>query len=132
MQTLLYGLIYGKQETQESEQKIEEFEQDLDYETVNNPIQNLEINISKTTPESQTIQQIYRRIKCLNEFKEYIERANSDKNTIYYRYIVNTTIHENDQVIYTILPGVFIRKLYPYLTSQDPDDFIRTLAFMEL
>jgi hypothetical protein len=43
-------------------------------------------------PENQTIIQIHRKIKLLNEFKKYIEYA--DQNTVYYRYIINTQIYE--------------------------------------
>jgi hypothetical protein len=116
MQGLLYGIVYGSDDKPQEPKKI----QKDDYETLG-------------CPEEQTINQIHRKIKCLNEFKQYINGAN--KNTVYFRCILNTTIHEREYgspVVYTILASPFFGKLYPYKTSQDPDEFFKTLAFMEL
>ena len=75
----LYDAFVGKQEPdpepilKPSTRKTEDFE-------------------SLTCPESQTIIQIHRKIKLLNEFKDYID--NADKNSVYYKYIINTEIYE--------------------------------------
>jgi len=115
MQGLLYGIVYGSDDKPHEQKKI----QKDDYETLG-------------CPEEQMINQIHRKIKCLNEFKQYI--ANANKNTVYFRYILNTTIHEREYgspVVYTILESPFFGKLYSYKT-QDTDEFFKTLVFMEL
>ncbi len=115
MQTLFYGFI-GKNEEVVKEDK----EDKEDFEIL-------------CCPETQMINQIHRKIKLLNEFKNYIENTNND--TIYYNYIVNTVIYESDSdsdqiILYTILPGIF-SNLYEYRLSNS-DDFFRMMAFLEL
>jgi len=106
MQNLFYGIVYGEQKTDQKD----------DYETL-------------TSPDEQMIIQIHRKVKLLNEFKKYIE----DKDTVYYRYIINTFIHEREYgmpVIYIIKKGPFFGNLYLYKTTQNIDDFFTFL--MEL
>ena len=119
MQTLFYGLI-GRNDSIDSKK---DSKQDLkqDYETLD-------------CPEAHTIIQIHRKIKLLNEFKNYIK--NTKKNTLYFKYIIGTKIHEYDyyhdqEIIYTIMPGIFGR-LCEYRTSENSDDFFKTLLFLEL
>jgi hypothetical protein len=116
MHGLIYGLVYGS-DNKPQQSKLQPRD---DFETLG-------------CPEAQTIVQIQRKNKFITEFKNYI--ANANDKTVYYRYILNTTIHEYEYdkpVVHTILASPFIGKLYPYKTSQDPDEFFRMMAFMEL
>jgi hypothetical protein len=124
MQSLFYTLI-GKEEPQQQHQQ--------------HLVQVFEL---LEAPGDQTINQIQRKIRLMNEFKLYIEKANTNNKTIYYRYIVNTEIHEGFKregeglvgtirEIYVIKPG-FFGNLYEYKTSENVDDIFITLALLEL
>ena len=122
MQALFYGII-GRPEVPEEPESGLKHEHEHEYELPKEDFETL------GCPEEQTINQIHRKIKLLNEFKRYIKEANSD--TIYYQTILNTTVHEYECrifTVHTILPGIFGR-LYEYRTSdhQDPDEFIKML-----
>jgi hypothetical protein len=121
MQTLFYGLI-GRKDSEEVTQVQEQEQQKQEQ-----PEESKEDFETLGCPQDQTINQIHRKIKLLNEFKHYIQDA--DENTIYYNYIINTTIYEQNgknKNIYTILPG-FFGKLHEYITSDNSDDFLRIL-----
>jgi hypothetical protein len=117
MQGLIYGLVYG---SDDKPRQLKESQPKDDFEILG-------------CPEAQTIVQIQRKSKFITGFKQYI--ANANDKTVYYNYIINTTIHEREYdkpVVYTILASPFFGKLYPYKTFQDPDEFFRTMIFMEL
>jgi hypothetical protein len=119
MQSLFYAII-GKGDQEELKEESTKKE---DYETLE-------------CPEDQTINQIHRKIKLLNDFKNYILKAKTNHHAVYYRYIINTTIHEyeheNDtSVVSTILPGIF-GKLNEYRTSDISDDIFRSLSLLDL
>jgi len=128
MQSLFYGLIgiqnkeQTKEQTKEQNKKdvVKDFKKVEEYETIG-------------CPEDQTINQIHRKIKLMNDFKIYIQKANTD--TVYYKYIINTNIYEyenNESVVYTIISGIF-GNLNEYRTSENTsNDIFRTLAFLEL
>jgi hypothetical protein len=135
MKNLFYGLVYGNQPIISTPSLLpSSLISKEDFETI-------------CRPEDQTINQIHRHIKLLNEFKNYIVKSNANEKTnkIYYNYIQNTIIHEyehvfdqsrwqehNKPVTYTMIPGPLFGKLYPYKTSYDQEDYFRTLALLDL
>ncbi len=123
MQSLLYGLLTVTLLGKGEEQSVKVIE------PVKDDFENLDL------PEDQfhqILNQVHKKIKLLDEFKTYIEKTKS--NTVYYKYIVNTTIHEynnNYPDVYKVLPGIF-GNLYEYRISENLDDYFKTLAFLEL
>jgi hypothetical protein len=109
MQTL-YGLIGGK----DPEDKINVPKED--FETLD-------------CPGDQTINQIHRKIKLLIEFKEYIKQSYRYQNSVFYKYIINTTIHEFEDKKQIVLPNLF-GTLHIYNISSDFDEL--NIALMEL
>jgi 23S rRNA G2069 N7-methylase RlmK/C1962 C5-methylase RlmI len=91
-------------------------------------------------PGDQTINQIQRKTRLIKEFKKYVE--NADERMIYYHYIINTKIYrgykkEGDNITgiiietYEIRPG-FFGGLYEYKIAENPDDFFRILAILDM
>lgn len=118
MQSLLYGIFYRNGDRDKNNDQSQPKLSFNDYETLG-------------CPEAQTIVQIHRKIKLTNEFKNYT----TNQNNLYYRYIMGTTIHEYEHdkpVIYTILASPFFGTLYPYKTSQDPDEFLRMMGSIHI
>lgn len=80
MQSLFYALT-GRGDEQHPQPK------DTDMQ-----VESKEVFESLEVPGDQTINQIQRKTRLINEFKTYIENANN--KTIYYHYIIDTEIYE--------------------------------------
>lgn len=154
MQSLL-GFIYGQAPKVDSNIVIDNVATPKDDTTADTPIADdfetlnwpdsgrpesgtesecLSVDKQSVPVHYDSINQIHRKIKLLNEFKDYIE--NADRTTIYFNYIKNTIICEHDPSTkvnmdtYLVLPALF-GGLYEYRTT-DSDDIFRTLLLMEL
>jgi hypothetical protein len=66
-------------------------------------------------PEYQMINQIHRKIKLIKDLDDYLICSYSDKNSIFYNYMLNTTIYTNSET-FIIRPDIF-GMLYMYKLS---------------
>ena len=75
-----------------------------DAPTVSPSVQEPESFVLVDYLNNSTINQIQRKIRLLNEFKQYIQ--NTDETTVYYNYIKGTQMHYRSSV-YMVSVGIF-------------------------